>query len=188
MEPTRAARREETTVREVTWTDFEGVFALRVNRYEEIAKDPDYGMVSYPERPSRPEFATWFGELHTALLNGSAVCSVATRGGQLVGMCSIRREGRALETAHVGVLGIEVLAPFRGTGVGRPLLTHAIAACQGRFEEVHLSVIPVNERAHRLYASVGFETIGVAPRAFQRAGRYHDFIWMRKRIPPAPPK
>ncbi len=188
MDPATEARHPEPTVREVGWTDFEGLFALRLNRYDEIARDPDYGMVSYPDRPTSGEFATWFGELQSAVIGGTAVCSVAIREGQLVGMCSVRREGRAVETAHVGVLGIEVLRAARGTGVGRPLLAHALAAVPGRFEEVHLSVLPVNERARRLYESAGFETFGVAPRAFQRGGRYHDFILMRRRFPPVPPK
>jgi ribosomal protein S18 acetylase RimI-like enzyme len=169
-------------VRGVEWRDFEGVYALRLNRYDEIARDPEYGMVSNASRPTPGEFATWFGELQRALLDRKAVCSVALREGHLVGMCSVRTEGSAIETAHVGVLGIEVMAAHRGSGVGSVLLPHALAACVGRFEEVHLSVIPVNEQAHRLYERFGFETYGRAPRVFRRAGRYHDFILMRKRI------
>ncbi len=169
-------------VRSVGWQDFEGLYALRRDRYEQIALDPNYGMVSLPKPPTRPELATWFGELHRALLEEQAVASVAQDGAVLVGLCTIRPNGAHVETRHVGILGLEVLAGHRGKGVGSALLGHALAACPGRFAEVQLSVLPVNERARRLYARHGFELFGTAPRAFQRGGTYHDFLLMRKRI------
>jgi ribosomal protein S18 acetylase RimI-like enzyme len=169
-------------VRSVAWSDFDGLLALRMNRYDQIAIDPNYGMVSAPERPTPGEFAAWFGELHRGLLEGRAVCSVAVDGSRLVGMCSVRPEGNHPETRHVGVLGIEVLADSRGRGVGTALLPHALDACRGKFEEVYLAVIPVNAGARRLYERHGFQVYGTAPRAFQRAGTFHDFVLMRRRI------
>jgi ribosomal protein S18 acetylase RimI-like enzyme len=174
---------EPLNIRPVLWADFEGLYALRMNRYDQIAANPDYGMISSPSRPTPGEFATWFGELHRGLLEGRAVCSVALDHGRLVGACSVRPEGNHPETRHVGVLGVEVLAGFQGHGVGSALVTHALEGCRGRFEEVQLSVIPANARARRLYERLGFEVYGTAPRAFQRAGTYHDFVLMRRRIP-----
>jgi len=167
--------------------DYDGLFALRLNRYEEIAKDPNYGMVSNPSAPTPGEFAVWFGELHRGVLESKAVCSVAEDGGRIVGMCSVRAEGTHLETLHVGILGIEIFAGFLWRGIGSALLPHALEGCRGRFEEVHLAVIPENQGAYRLYRRLGFEEYGRSPRAFQRRGTYHDFILMRKQIlsPPA---
>jgi ribosomal protein S18 acetylase RimI-like enzyme len=169
-------------VRAVGWTDFDGLLALRLHRYDQIARDPGYGMVSNPTRPTPGEFAVWFGQLHRELLEGHAVCSVAEEDGRLLGMCSVRAEGTAVETRHVGILGIEVHAGSRGQGVGSALLRHALDDCRGRFEEVRLSVIPANRTARRLYEKLGFEVYGTAPRAFQRNGTYHDFVLMRRRI------
>ncbi len=169
-------------VRPVDWGDFEGVAALRLHRYDQIAIDPNFGMVSSPVRPTPGELASWFGELQRAILEGHAVCSVAREDGTVVGLCSIRPDGHHVETRHVGVLGVEVRDGYRGRGIGEALLRHALDACRGRFEEVRLSVIPINAGAHRLYAKLGFEPYGTAPRAFQRGGKYHDFLLMRKRI------
>jgi ribosomal protein S18 acetylase RimI-like enzyme len=170
------------SVRSVGWGDYDGLYALRLNRYEAIANDPNYGMVSNPTAPTPSEFAVWFGELHSGVLAGKAVCSVGEEGGRLVGMCSVRAEGSHLETRHVGILGIEVLRGFEGRGFGTEILSHALESCRGRFEEVHLSVIPENEGAQRLYQKHGFEVCGRYPRAFQRGGVYHDFVLMRKQI------
>lgn len=172
--------------RPVRWTDFEGLYALRAHRYEEIARDPGYGMVSNPTKPTPGEFASWFGEMHRAVLEGRRVCSVAEEAGRIVGMCSVVAEGTAVETRHVGVLGLEVLPEFRGRGLGEALLAHALEACRGRFEAVDLSVIPANERAARLYRKLGFRIYGRRPKAFQRGGTYHDFILMLKPIDPLP--
>lgn len=170
------------TIRAVAWTDFEGLYALRLHRYDQIEADPEYGMVSNQSRPTLGEFASWFGELHRAILEGRGVCSIAAENGRIIGMCSVRAEGGHVETRHVGSLGIEMLADHRGLGIGSALLAHTLEACRGRFEEVHLAVLPVNQRARRLYEKAGFEVYGTAPRAFQRAGKYHDFVLMRKRV------
>jgi ribosomal protein S18 acetylase RimI-like enzyme len=174
-------------VRAVTWSDFEGVAAFRLHRYDQIDEDPDYGMVSNPSRPSPGELASWFGELHRAVLEGRAVCSVAVEDGTVVGLCSVRPEGNARETRHVGVLGVEVRDGYRGRGIGEALVRHALAACRGRFEEIYLSVLPVNDRAQRLYRRLGFRVYGTAPRAFRRGGRYHDFVLMALHLDGARP-
>jgi ribosomal protein S18 acetylase RimI-like enzyme len=170
------------TVRSLAWADFEGLYALRMRRYDQIAEQPDFGMFSNPKRPTESEFAVAFGELHRDLLEGRGVCSVAEETGRIVGACSVRPRGPHLETRHVGNLGIEVLPEFRDRGLGAALLRHALAACRGRFEEVHLEVIPENPRARHLYEKLGFELYGTAPRGFQRGGAYRDFLLMRKRV------
>jgi putative acetyltransferase len=52
--------------------------------------------------------------------------------------------------AHVGVLGMGVLAEARGRGIGRSLMQAALAAARERFEQVELSVYASNARAHAL--------------------------------------
>lgn len=170
------------TVRAVAWTDFEGICALRRGRYDEIAKDPNYGMVSNSSKPTVAELASWFGEVHRGVMEGKRVCSVAEEDGRIVGMASVTAEGTSVETRHVGVLGIEVLAGHHGRGVGSELLAHVLEGCRGKFDSVDLAVIPANARAERLYRKFGFEEYGRRPRAFQRGGTYHDFILMRKSI------
>lgn len=170
-------------IRELVWSDFEGLFALRANRYKEIERDPAYGMGTASSRPTRADFAVWFGNLHKSLLDETGVCSVAAENGKIVGMARIGRDGEALETKHVGILSIEVLPGFRGRGIGSALLEHALGNCRGRFEIVKLETLPENVAGQRLYRKFGFEVHGRLPRAFYRAGSYHDFILMHRVIP-----
>jgi len=51
-----------------------------------------------------------------------------------------------------------VCAPYRGRGIGRKAVEHVLAACPALgIAAVHLVVVPGNERARRLYESLGFE-------------------------------
>ena len=118
--------------REPAWSDFEGVYALRTHRYEEIETDPAYGMGTVDRPPTRGDFAVWFGHLQQSLLDGTGVCVVAEESGRIVGFAWIRRKDEARETRHLGDLTIEVLPGFRGRGIGSALLEHALRRCPGR--------------------------------------------------------
>ena len=111
-------------VRPVAWGDFEGVAALRLHRYDQIDQDPTYGMVSNATRPTLGEIASWFGELHRAILERRAVCSVADVGGSIVGLCTVRPDGQHRETRHVGVLGLEVREDHRQRLTDDPAPVH----------------------------------------------------------------
>lgn len=172
-------------IREPAWSDFEGVYALRTHRYEEIETDPAYGMGTVDRPPTRGDFAVWFGHLQQSLLDGTGVCVVAEESGRIVGFAWIRRKDEARETRHLGDLTIEVLPGFRGRGIGSALLEHALRRCPGRFEIVHLETLPENAAGRRLYEKFGFVVHGRLPKAFYRAGAYHDFLLMHRVIPPA---
>ena len=172
-------------IREPTGSDFEGLYALRMHRYDEVQTDPAYGMGTVPVPPTRADFATWFAALHRSLLDGAGVASVAAEDGRIVGLAWIHRQGEALETRHVGYLTIEVLPEFRRRGVGSALLGRTLERCPGRFEIVALETLPENAAGLRLYEKYGFVVHGRLPRGFHRAGVYHDFVLMHRVIPPA---
>ncbi len=79
---------------------------------------------------------------------------------QVVGWCEVRRDilpGRA----HAGMLGMGLLPPYRGLGLGRRMLELALREARERgFERIELLVRSPNERAIRLYAKAGFAQEG----------------------------
>ncbi len=51
-----------------------------------------------------------------------------------------------------------VCEPYRGRGIGKKAVEHAVAACPALgIAALHLVVVPGNERARRLYESLGFQ-------------------------------
>jgi len=84
---------------------------------------------------------------------------VALDGDHLVGWCDIVRQKRVF--AHLGVLGIGIIASHRGRGIGRQLLASAIGlAWQAGFKRVELEVYATNLNAIHLYEQFGFRLEG----------------------------
>jgi RimJ/RimL family protein N-acetyltransferase len=99
---------------------------------------------------------------------------IADAGSEIVGWCDVRRETTD-SYAHVGVLGIGVLAPWRGRGLGERLILDTLAASRAAgFEKIELSVFAANAGARALYERVGFAYEGTRARGRKVDGEYED--------------
>ena len=96
----------------------------------------------------------------------------------VVGWCDVLPKERPVYR-HCGVLGIGVVASWRGKGHGRALLsaTLSYAARQG-LVRIELMVRADNIRAVSLYQRAGFETEGVLRDAARVDGKYYDLFLM----------
>lgn len=100
---------------------------------------------------------------------------------QVVGWCDIRRKTHDAVFAHVGILGMGVLAAYRHQGLGRRLLEAALAQTDARgVERVELEVFASNTPAVALYESVGFVHEGRKQRAANLDGRFEDIVSMAR--------
>jgi ribosomal protein S18 acetylase RimI-like enzyme len=103
---------------------------------------------------------------------------VALEGDDVIGWCDILPIERPTR-AHTGVLGIGVLAPFRGQGVGSALLRQALhKARTSGFTRVELSVREGNRRVVPLYRRFGFVEEGLQRNAIRLDGQYENLICM----------
>ena len=98
---------------------------------------------------------------------------VAVNDGKVIGWCDIFPHW-AYALQHVGVLGMGVLGPYRGQGLGRRLILQTLAHAreQGIFR-VTLEAREDNAKAIRLYESVGFKHEGRAPCAMRFDGVFY---------------
>ena len=97
--------------------------------------------------------------------------------GQVVGWCDITSTGRG-SSLHVGTLGVGLLAPYRGRGLGRQLMQTAIEAGWRKFRRIELTVNASNHNAIALYLSLGFAIEGCKRQAVLIDGRYIDLYVM----------
>jgi ribosomal protein S18 acetylase RimI-like enzyme len=165
-------------IRSLEWNDYPTVTEMYLDLYREVTTNPALGISLRPRPPTRAEEATWFGELYRKILDGDGVASVADEGGQVVGLCTVERNDRTVEVHDIGTLGMMVAPSYRGRGVGRKLLDHALTLSRARFEVVLLTVRADNAAARRLYDQVGFQAFGSMPHGFRRGGRWHEMVWM----------
>ena len=80
---------------------------------------------------------------------------------------------------HVGEMGIFVMKPYRGRGIGRELLAWLLRwSKKAGLEKVTLSVFATNLAAIALYRKFGFIEEGRRGRQFKISDRYVDEILM----------
>lgn len=110
---------------------------------------------------SEPDARTyWTGEGLTTY--------VAIHAGQVVGTYAMRANQRGLG-AHVANAGFMVHPDAEGKGVGAAMGNHAMAQARARgFLAMQFNcVVSTNQRAIRLWESLGFFIVGTVPRAFR---------------------
>jgi RimJ/RimL family protein N-acetyltransferase len=140
---------------------------------DEVAKERRYlAFLAAPPLTAVREFSR-------ALLGGAGVQMVAvTEDERVVGWCDIVRvpmEG----FNHTGRLGMGLLAPYRGQGIGQPLAEAAIAAAsEAGMTRIELEVMASNANAIRLYQRLGFVHEGVKRRARHLDGVWDDHVLM----------
>ena len=121
------------------------------------------------ERAAEPE--SWW--LHrVADPAGFTAAFGAFAGDALVGTVALEFASRSKTRHKALVVGMYVLAAWRGRGVARDLLGAAIAYAQqrGGVSVLQLEVTDGNAAATALYRSLGFEPYGLEPLAVQLAG------------------
>jgi RimJ/RimL family protein N-acetyltransferase len=103
---------------------------------------------------------------------------VALSAGEVVGWCDVTPKDRPIY-AHAGVLGMGLLPPFRGQGIGVDLIRRTLAAAKAfGFHRVELTVREDNASAIALYSKVGFATEGMQRDAFRVDGAYENLVLM----------
>jgi RimJ/RimL family protein N-acetyltransferase len=102
----------------------------------------------------------------------------ATRLSELLGIAGFARREHDKEK-HKGLLwGMYVRPDARKGGIGRQLVEAVINYARSQVEVIQLSVVSGNERARRLYSSLGFVEYGVEKKSLKQRGRYYDEILM----------
>jgi RimJ/RimL family protein N-acetyltransferase len=103
---------------------------------------------------------------------------VAVADGKVVGWCDALPKPRPA-LSHSGVLGLGVIEPYRGLGIGPALLEATLAAAKASgLTRVELTVRVDNERAKRLYERFGFAKEGLCRRHIHINGEYYDSYLM----------
>ncbi len=75
--------------------------------------------------------------------------------------------------AHVANCGYVTAVAAQGRGIARAMCLHSLERAKERgFRAMQFNfVVSTNERAVRLWSSLGFEIVGILPGAFQQPGR-----------------
>jgi RimJ/RimL family protein N-acetyltransferase len=100
--------------------------------------------------------------------------------GKLVGWGDITPSSNP-RMSHRGTLGMGLIKPFRGQGLGTQLLERALNhAKRNGLEKVELTVCAGNNSAIHLYKKLGFIEVGMIRHYRKLKGQYFDCLEMEK--------
>ena len=138
----------------------------------EVAQERRYILTT--EAPSLQKINEWV----ETYLNEPHAHFIAEDNGRVVGWADIIRLKRP-SLAHIGNLGMGVLAAYRGRGVGNELIKHTLdKAWEIGLERIQLEVFSNNAAALNLYQKHGFEIEGHKRKACYMNDEYLDIICM----------
>ena len=103
---------------------------------------------------------------------------IALNDGKIIGWCDITTLDRPI-FAHVGSLGMGVLAPYRGKGIGKALINAALQKAKLKgLTRIELTVREENIIATALYEKMGFVKEGIHKNGVCIDGKYENHIFM----------
>ena len=162
----------EVTIRQLGEHEVETFRALKL---EALERSPETILMTLAEERDKPveHFA---GQLREWTV------FVAEQAGTPVGMIVYWRY-RPAKKRHVGFLGSLFVRPqARGQGIGRRLSEAAIALAGEEVELLELVTEATNAPALALYGKLGFEEWGRQPMGGKIGDRYHDVVFLQKRL------
>jgi RimJ/RimL family protein N-acetyltransferase len=150
----------------------EDAAAYRDLRLRGLTGCPDAFTSSYEEDSAKPLAAT---EKRLAADSAASVYG-AFVDGKLAGVVGLAREPRAKNRHKAVVFGMYVAPEHAKLGIGTALLRYGIdqARQQPGLEQLVLTVTETNVPARALYASFGFRSFGIEPRAIRVGATYFE--------------
>ncbi|MCC6705160.1 MAG: GNAT family N-acetyltransferase [Thermomicrobiales bacterium] len=142
--------------------------AFRALRLEALRLHPESFVPTYEEERDADGRSIAARFRDDWIHNGNFILG-AYRQGWLVGAVGVKRWPRQKQRHKATIWIMYTQEDFRGLGAGRMLLDAAIDRCRQdhEIELVHLSVSRDSLAARNLYASTGFRSYGVEPRALK---------------------
>ncbi|MEE3897264.1 GNAT family N-acetyltransferase [Priestia megaterium] len=121
--------------------------------------------IGWVDPPSTEEVAGLLRELVISSGNGNAYLIVAWVGPDLAGIGYWRRYNRPTHRPHANIEKVAIDPRYQGHGLGRQLMNQLISsAVNAGVEMLTLDFRGDNERAAKLYKSLGFTEYGRLPR------------------------
>jgi L-amino acid N-acyltransferase YncA len=144
-------------IREAVENDWPGIWAI----FRAVVQGGDAYAFS-PDTTEAEARGIWLAE--------NARVYVSVRDGEVLGSSYIKPNQPGLG-AHVSNAGFMVAPSARGLGIGRALGEHALAEARrlGYLAMQFNFVVSTNEPAVKLWRALGFDVVGVLPKAFRHA-------------------
>lgn len=163
--PSNWRHQATTEIRALTTSDTPAFRALRLDA---LRLHPESFVPTYEEERAADSRSV-ASRFRDDWIHGGNFILGAYRQGWLVGAVGVKRWPREKQRHKATIWIMYTTEEVRGQGTGRQLLDAALDRCRldPEIELVHLSVSGESSAARTLYASAGFRTCGIEPRALK---------------------
>jgi len=144
-------------------------------RLEALQKHPEAFGSSYEEEA---RFSIEF--VANRLTNKGNFTLGAFEKNQLIGVATLTLEQKNKLKHRGNIVAVYVKAHYRSMGIAKGLMKEAIREANQLkgVEQIYLAVVSANERAKKLYESLGFKAYGVDKNALKLNDVYYDEVLM----------
>lgn len=163
---------QDLTIRPLNETDAANFQELRLRA---LTEHPEAFASSY-EREVAYSMEFVAGRLRRTAESPDSFTLGAFHQAKLIGMVGFRRKDGEKEQHRGHIWGMYVRSDLQGKGFGKALFSEAIdlAKSMTGLEQIELCVVTRNKQARGLYATLGFASCGIDPRALFVDGEYLD--------------
>jgi ribosomal protein S18 acetylase RimI-like enzyme len=157
-------------IRQLKPSDAESYWGLRL---EALKQNPEAFASSYEEALQRQNPVE---QVAKNLNTEGSYTFGAFEGKELIGVVTLVQEKASKLQHRANIFAMYVTPKKQGVGAGRALLTEAVHKAKNieGIEKVNLSVVSTNEKAKKLYASLGFKVFGIEEKALKNQHVYYD--------------
>ncbi|MGV0806348.1 N-acetyltransferase family protein [Mycolicibacterium setense] len=144
--------------------------------------------LGWVDPPSAAEVADLLEDVVQATAAGDSALIIAEVDGEPAGFGYWRRYTRPTHRPHADVEKVAVDTRWHGVGIGRRLMQELIrSAAESNVEVLTLDLRGDNERAARLYESLGFKRYGMLERFVAVGEQRYDKLFYALDLRPATP-
>ena len=174
----RAKNGKEILLRPLAPGDIDALLSFANVLVKEKRVNRDIGIAGFDKRLTRTKESKFLRTVLGWSKKRAGVNIAAFDGPRMVGECTLNRR-EVQEMHHTGILGIVVVADYRGLGIGEAMITEVMRQAKRLgISLIELEVMATNSSAKRLYQKRGFKEVGLVPGKVRRDGKLIGLVSM----------
>lgn len=166
--------RARAKIRILKSSDFKELCKNELSYYNELKKDPLFGIGEYKKKITKKEIRKQFLKRLRMQKSGKWIILIAENNkGKMIGEISAQ-SGNWVDASHMADIGYSVIKEYRKQGIASAMMKEMIRLCKKKYETLTASFFSNNTASKALLKKFGFKKWGYGPKFAKRGKIYLD--------------